>query len=256
MEFSPVVPNEKDRLRFHVDTPLDEGKIAGKGVGGLLMHYPRAIFDRVFRQDRLDELIVYFVKWSAIFAAISGAVLGFHSVNLQIVSGAIKTPLLLMGTMGICLPALFTFNVLLGSQLTLKQTAAVLTMATYMLCTVLLSLSPILLFFLLTTQSYNFVIVLTVAAFGTSGVFGVLLLWNAMGYLTVRSGYPYDWKIIKTWTLIYAFVGTQFAWVLRPFVGDGTGFVWLRLEHSNFESNFYVSVAKTLMTLFGGHAGN
>jgi hypothetical protein len=73
----------------------------------------------------------------------------------------IVSALLLWGSLGICLPALFTFNVLLGSKLSFKQTTAVLAMATYLISTVLASLAPILLFFFICTEVKPFAILIT-----------------------------------------------------------------------------------------------
>src|SRR5690606_1023638 len=164
---------------------------------------------------------------------------GFFTLNLQIISGAIKVPLLLWGTVFICLPALFTFNVLLGSKLSLKQTAAVLAMSAYLIATVLVSLAPIVLFFIICSSVNSFVILLTVIAFAIAGVFGVTLLWRAMSYLTERAGFEYDPKIIRVWTLIYMFVGTQFAWPLRPFIGDPGDFAWVREVSGNFYTGLF-----------------
>jgi hypothetical protein len=235
----PVAATPWTRSRFRVDEPIDPAKVSRRGYGSLLLYYREAVFDKIHRSEKLDEMIRYYAQHSIGFAALFGALLGFFTFNLQIISGAIKIPLLLWGTLGICLPALFTFNVLLGSKLSLKQTAAVLSMSTYLLSTVMASLSPILLLFAISSREKSFVILLCVLSCATAGIFGVSLLWNAMGYLTVRSGYEYDAKIVRAWTLIYIFVGTQLAWILRPFIGDPGQFAWLRHVGGNFYTGTY-----------------
>ena len=244
---SPAPPQSKlASPRFGSHVPIDSSKIQGRSYGGILLYYRDAIFDKIQRSESLNGMIAYFMLWSIIFAAAFGCLLGFFSRNLQIVSGALKVPILLWGSLAICLPALFTFNVLLGSKLSFKQTAAVLAMTTYLISTVLVSLSPIVFFFIICASVKGFVILLTVIAFSIAGLFGVSLLWNAMGYLTERAGYAYDSKIIKAWTVIYMFVGTQFAWILRPFVGDPGEFAWLR----TIGGNFYTGLFQIITDLF------
>jgi hypothetical protein len=239
----PVAINSQEKpssaSRFNADAPIDPEKVAGRGYGSLMLYYREAVFDKIHRADELDGIIIYYTTRSLAFAAAFGALLGFYTLNMQIVSSAIKIPLLLWGTLGICLPALFTFNVLLGSKLSLKQTAAVLGMSTYLMSIVAASLSPIVLFFTISSHEKSFVVLLCILSCGVAGLFGVSLLWNAMGYLTVRSGNPYNSNIVRAWTLIYIFVGTQLAWILRPFIGDQGHFALFRHLGGNFYSGTF-----------------
>lgn len=56
--------------------------------------------------------------------------------------------------------------------------------------------------------------------------------------------------IFRIWVVVFALVGAQMSWVLRPFVGnfDQTGFVWFRPRGGNF----FERVWGVLVTLFGG----
>jgi hypothetical protein len=55
--------------------------------------------------------------------------------------------------------------------------------------------------------------------------------------------------VFHVWVLIYAVVGAQMGWILRPFVGSPElPFVLFR----NRESNFFEAIARTLRALFGG----
>jgi hypothetical protein len=112
-------------------------------------------------------------------------------------------------------------------------------MSTYLMSIVAASLSPIVLFFTISSHEKSFVVLLCVVSCGVAGLFGVSLLWNAMGYLTVRSGNPYNSNIVRAWTLIYIFVGTQLAWILRPFVGDPGHFALFRHLGGNFYSGTF-----------------
>ena len=56
--------------------------------------------------------------------------------------------------------------------------------------------------------------------------------------------------IFRIWVVVFALVGAQMSWVLRPFIGSfGTGgFVWFRPRGGNF----FEAVFQTLQTLLGG----
>ena len=55
-------------------------------------------------------------------------------------------------------------------------------------------------------------------------------------------------RVFRIWVVIFALVGAQMGWVLRPFVGGPTTpFEWFRAR----ESNFFMAVMETLKNLLG-----
>ena len=53
--------------------------------------------------------------------------------------------------------------------------------------------------------------------------------------------------VVRCWVVVFALVGAQMGWVLRPFVGDpNVSFQWFRAR----ESNFFQAVLNTLVSLF------
>lgn len=204
------------------------------------------IFNDILENRNLNSQMRYFAVMGLIFSAIYGLCLGCYAGSWQIIVVAFKVPLLLFGTLAICLPSLFTFNVLLGSKLSFRQTLAVLLVASYLLCIVLVSLAPILLFFIVSTTNKPFVALLNVAIFVISGSFFISLLWQTMRYLSDKAGYQAKTLIIKIWSIIYMFVGTQMAWLLRPFFGEKGAFALFR----EIEGNFYIAVFKNFLELF------
>ena len=117
-----------------------------KNFGKLLLHDREKLFSSLYEGKDLSRHIADFAGRGLLFAALYGLVLGFFCRNAQILSAAVKVPLLLFGTIAICLPTLYTFNVLLGSRLSFRQTLSVLLMSNYLLCMVLVSFAPITLF--------------------------------------------------------------------------------------------------------------
>lgn len=55
--------------------------------------------------------------------------------------------------------------------------------------------------------------------------------------------------VTRIWVILFALVGAQMSWVLRPFIGSPTApFEWLRKR----ESNFFIAVWESLANLFSG----
>ncbi len=243
---TPITINEsKGKTKEKEFTPSDISTLEGKTFSEILLYSRDGIFELIYQEKDIDQLIRYFLLRSVIFASIYGFSLGFFALNLQIIAAAAKVPILLLGTIGICLPALFTFNVLLGSKLNIKQTFSVLLVSNYLLSLVLVSLAPILLFFVISTPNKAFISLLNVGIFMLSGSFGVRLLWNGMQYLTYRSETEYNPTTIRIWSAIYMFVGTQFSWLLRPFLGNKGEFALFR----DIEGNFYIAVFEAFIAL-------
>ncbi|MHC4229105.1 MAG: hypothetical protein ACYSW0_16890 [Planctomycetota bacterium] len=54
-------------------------------------------------------------------------------------------------------------------------------------------------------------------------------------------------SVFRVWTAVFALVGAQMSWVLRPFIGSPTlPFEWFRER----ESNFFIAVVYALMNMF------
>lgn len=236
-------PKQEKKLE-HNDYSIE--KIKSYSYGQMLLRAREYLFDKIYEEQNLDEQIKYFSLYSFLFSAIYGLFLGTYAGGIQILTTTLKVPLLLFGTLVICLPALFTFNVLLGSKLSFKQTLTMLTVTTYLISIILVSLAPIMLFFIVSTQSKNFIVFLNVIVFSISGGFGVSLLWQGMRYLTQKAGYQPNIQIIQVWSVIYMFVGTQFAWILRPFIGEKGTFALFR----HLEGNFYLAVINLIASFF------
>jgi hypothetical protein len=53
-------------------------------------------------------------------------------------------------------------------------------------------------------------------------------------------------RLLRFWLILYAFVGTQLAWTLRPFFGrPGTSFVLFR----ELDGNFYLSIFQAIQEI-------
>jgi ABC-type nickel/cobalt efflux system permease component RcnA len=202
---------------------------------------------------------IVFIALSALYGLIMGSQ-GMAHGNPEgwkfALASAVKLPFLFLLTLAICLPLLYILNVLIGPRakfgVVLGLTLASITVTSI----VLASCALIVLFFMMSTKSYPFMKMLNVGIFALAGGYGVWFLSKGIHELArsaakeggvVGSGAS---TIITWWLVAYGIVGTQMAWLMRPFVGDPTThFAIFRAQ----ESNFYVNVIETLGKLLTGN---
>lgn len=138
----------------------------------------------------------------------------------------VKVPALLLLTLLVTAPSLFVFSALARSRLDVVQTLRLLLAGTAVLAAVLASLGPVTVFFTLCTKSYPFMLVLNSAVFTIAGVVALGFLSSAVRVVFEPEGGAKKaigrraWTIFRLWLGIYAIVGAQMAWILRPFVGN------------------------------------
>lgn len=173
-----------------------------------------------------------------------------HSLA-QVGSSAIKLPILFVVTLVICTPSLYFFNLFFGSRQTITQNIALVLTAMTTTAVLLVSFAPVTLFFLLTTSQYDFFKLLNVAVFAISGSLGISFLRQGMR-ITNDADNPEGADTRRTvfalWVLLYAFVGSQLAWTLSPFIGEPD---YEFILFKQFGGNFYSDVITSLARLFG-----
>lgn len=219
----------------------------------------------------------------------------------QLISSAVKVPLLFFLTLAVTFPSLYVFNALVGSRLSLLSLLRLLVAALGVILAVLSAFGTIIAFFSISTTSYPFMVLLNVLFFAISGFLGLAFLLRTLHRLTIAQ----EWAVVpvppstppeaapvaaeppappadaddtpaaetieepkgaldrtegqvlqrnvKTvfgiWVIVFAFVGAQMAWILRPFIGNPSlPFRWLRPR----TSNFFEAVWTTLQQLLSG----
>jgi hypothetical protein len=186
---------------------------------------------------------------SLAFLALYGAVLGSTHSLLQTLSSAIKLPLLFLATLVVCSPTLYFFNVLFGSNQSLTQNVALILTAITVTSVLLLSFAPIVVFFLITAFGYQFFKRLNVAILAICGIVGVIFLSQGMKVVSAagEEGAQGRRNVMWMWVIVYAFVGSQMAWTLRPFIGaPSMDFELFRQLGGNFYTNVFASIGEIL----------
>ena len=184
-----------------------------------------------------------------LFSFIYGIVMGSYNGFLQSMVTGIKIPCLIFLSLLICFPALFVIQYMIGSTMTLYQMTNIILSGFVVFSTIALSFAPIVIFFMITSDNYAFLKLLHVAIFTFSGIFAVKTIIDGLTFSCEKKNiYPkLGMKIFKIWVVILAFVSSQLAWNLRPFVGSRElKFELFRVK----DSNFYVAVIQSAAYMF------
>ena len=194
----------------------------------------------------------------------------------QLAASAVKVPLLFLLTLFVTFPSLYVFSALLGVQLKPKDILRLILVPIAVNLAVLASLGPITGFFTLNTTSYHFMKLLNVFFFALSGMIGLGVLLRMLSRLEgtrpapnhakkepseestskapdesrqkmLPSPLPKDSvrarKTFRVWLLLYALVGAQMGWILRPFIGKPD--LPFRLFRAR-EANIFIDVLRSI----------
>jgi len=136
----------------------------------------------------------------------------------QMVYSGTKMPLLLLMTFAISLPSFFVLNTLMGVRddfvTALRSVAATQACLTI----VLASLAPITAAWYASSAVYERAITFNAAMFAVASLAAQWMLRRLYRPLIQRD--PRHRLLLRCWIVIYAFVGIQMGWVLRPFIGN------------------------------------
>jgi hypothetical protein len=226
----------------------------GSGFARFLTHLlsdREEFFGEVADGKDLHGKIVHAAWTLVLLCGLYGAAAGAYSGPAQSLSAAIKLPVLFLGTLVICFPGFFVIQVLVGSRLRLAQVLALVMAALALSSIVLAAVVPVTVFFLLTGANYYFLELLHVVIVLGAGLVGMIALHEGLAFACEKRGvYPrHAMTIMRVWAVLFAFVGVQMAWNLRPFEGDrGQPFKVFR----HYEGNFYTAIIYSFQKLSRG----
>lgn len=208
-------------------------------------------FEEVVEGTALGDKLRYAVVTIVGLAGLFGLIAGSYSGPAQALSAGIKLPFLFFATFAICFPAFFVVQVLVGSKLRLAQVAVLVFGALALTSVLLAAFVPITAFFLITGANYYFQHLLNIAIAGVAGIFGMYALHEGLSVVCEKRGvYPRKaLTIMRAWALLFAFVGIQLAWSLRPFLGDRNQPFRV---FGTYQGNFYAAVIYAVNELMRG----
>jgi len=156
-------------------------------------------------------------------SAVYGAVMGSWEVHLDgrwrlMCFGALKMPLLVILTTLVCLPGFFVINTAAGvrDDFPIALRAIMGSQAAFAIA--LLSLAPVIRFIYACGVDQGDAILANAGLFAlaTGVAQGVLF----RGYRPLRERSGVHRRLLWGWLVLYAFVGIQMGWMLRPFIGQ------------------------------------
>lgn len=216
-----------------------------------LLRDRQGFLEEIRSQVRLQNKVIALLVSSSIFFAIYGAIVGSSHSFPQALSAAIKLPAFYLMTLLICFPTLYFFNVLFGSRSRAEQYFVILLTATSVISVLLFSLAPVTLVFLITASKYyQFFKLLNVAIFALTGFFGIKFLYEGIQLLSEQDliGKETRRHVLRCWLILYAFVGCQLGWFLRPFFGSpDSAFELFRKA----PGNFYIDIVTAFREILG-----
>jgi hypothetical protein len=191
-----------------------------------------------------------FLRLAVALGAVYGVSMGLYAATghqpaeyRHLLSSAIKIPALFLLTLAVTFPSLYVFSVLGGCTMKFLAVLRLLVATVVVNLALGASLAPILAFFTFSTTSYAFMIVLNVLLLAVSGAVALGFLVKVLRRLAAESS-PEDGTgvnpsagtaFFNIWVLLYALVGAQMGWLLRPFIGNPSlPFAWFRPRSGNF----------------------
>lgn len=183
------------------------------------------------------------VVWGgAVYGAVMGGFGGLTGDRLpQVAYSAVKVPLLLAVTTGLALPSFFVLNTLLGLRADFRAALRAVLGTQAAVGVVLAALAPYTLVWYLTSGDYHEATLFNAGMFAVASVAAQWVLRRRYAPLVARN--RRHRVMLRVWLVVYAFVGIQMGWVLRPFIGDpGTRPTFFR---PGAWGNAYVVVAET-----------
>ncbi len=212
------------------------GKFKFLDVSELAWHQSKNI-ENIKNNKNLKKYIIDSHIIILICTIIFGIVLGCYSKGEQIIFNALKIPILFLGTLYITLPIFFIIDVLLGNKITFFQMSSILFIGFTSSAVVLGAFTPLMLFFILTTLDYSFILILNISICGFAGYFGIVSIISCFEQFHKKTNWTPSMLIGGFFMM---FVGTQLAWSLRPFFHSYSEFT------KPVSSNFYVALAKLI----------
>ena len=148
---------------------------------------------------------------------------------------------------GLSLPSFFIINTLFGLRSDFGYVLRALVATQAGLTIILASFAPFTALWYVSFENYHGAILFNALMFGAASFTAQWLLRRLYRPLIARNARHR--VMLRTWLMIYAFVGIQMGWVLRPFVGDpGSPVEFFRQQAWG---NAYVKLSQIIVAFFG-----
>ena len=209
-------------------------------------------FEKIGRDEYQNRVIWGQILLIFLFTFFYGLIMGSYNSVAQALITGLKLWMLLFLTLIICFPSFYIVQLILGSKIKIRQLLILILSGFVMTTTIMVAFAPITLFFQLSGGNYSFLQLLHVFVFFFSGFFGMRVVLDALKSTFEASNvYPkVGISVFRIWIVIFAFVGIQLSWNLRPFIGNRD--MPFEILRTDTRGNFYSTVFGALGNLFDG----
>ena len=202
------------------DDPSDRVAIPNPMVAiEAILRQPRRLMFQL-RQPGAGRLIAGMVFTAVICAVIYGVVVGTFTGGMQLWAAPVKIAAGLMISALICLPSLYIFTCLSGSQARLVEVCGLLAGLVLLMTLLLIGFAPVAWIFSQSTDSPVWMGTLHLIFWFIATIFGLRFLETGFSHSHARSLAGFH-----TWVIIFLLVAVQMTTALRPILGKSETFL-------------------------------
>src|ERR1017187_7445277 len=184
-----------------------------------LLRKPRRLLFQL-RQPGARKLIVAMVSTAFLCSLIYGVVVGTFSGGTQLWAAPVKIAAGLMISALICLPSLYIFTCLGGSQARLVEVGGLLAGLLMLMTILLIGFAPVAWIFSQSTESLAWMGTLHLIFWFIATIFGLRFLEAGFSHSNAKSLAGFH-----TWVVIFLLVAIQMTTALRPIIGTSDNFL-------------------------------
>lgn len=213
----PVIPSAPRQLG---DDPSERAPIPNVivAIDAILRHPRRMMFQ--LRQPGAGKLVVAMLLVTIVCSLVYGVVVGTFSGGTQLWAAPVKIAFGLMLSALICLPSLYIFTCLSGSQARLAEVCGLLAGLLMLMTILLIGFAPVAWIFSQSTESLAWMGTLHLVFWFIATIFGLRFLETGFSQSNARS-----YAGFHTWVVIFLLVALQMTTALRPLVGTADTFL-------------------------------
>jgi len=186
------------------------------GAVEAILRQPRRVMYQL-RQPRSERLIGAMLVVAILCSLIYGVVVGTFSMGDQLWAAPVKIAGGLLFSALLCLPSLYIFTCLSGSQARLAEICGLVTGLLMLMTILLVGFAPVAWLFSTSTESVNWMGTLHLVFWFIATFFGLRFLSSGFSHSKARSTAG-----LNTWIIIFMLVVAQMTTALRPIVGKAS----------------------------------
>lgn len=184
-----------------------------------ILRQPRRLFFQ-FQQSGSNRLLVILVTIAILCSAVYGLVVGTFSGGQQLWAAPVKIACGLLISALICLPSLYIFSCLSGSEAKLPEIGGLIAGLLTLMTILLVGFAPVAWVFSQSTTSEGLMGSLHIAFWLVATFFGFRFLYAGFAHTNARSR-----SGLNVWVIIFVMVALQMTSSLRPLLGTSNTFL-------------------------------